>query len=84
MVKERKRRKAMTGADKYHARKMREIGMSIEACADYFDVSVATLCRGLAELREKLGPEEFVESRRHLARAPLRTGVDGDEHISNT
>ena len=64
----RKRRKTMRDVEKYEARQFREIGMSIKNCADYFNVSVATLCRGLAEMREKFGPEQF-KQRRHLVRA---------------
>jgi transposase len=68
----RKRRKTMTEHEKFHARLFRETGMSIRAAADYFDVSVATLCRGLADMRAKFGPEQF-KDRRQSARARSRT-----------
>lgn len=80
----RKRRKSLPPADQYHARKMREIGMPVKECADYFDVSVATLMRGLAEIRERLGPENFVESRRQFARPSLRIRKGLKELTSNT
>jgi len=62
----RKRRKVMRDVEKFEARKFREVGMSVADCARYFDVSVATMMRGLAEMREKFGPEQY-KNRRHLA-----------------
>lgn len=80
----RKRRKTMRDVEKFEARQFREVGMSIRACADYFNVSVATLCRGLAEMRERLGPEQF-KQRRHLARArneKSRAQLQNAEHLA--
>ena len=70
----RKRRKSMREGEKFEARLFREAGQSIKGCADYFNVSVATLCRGLADMRAKFGPERF-RDRRHSARARSRTHI---------
>lgn len=72
----RKRRKVWRDVEKFEARQFREAGMSIADCARYFDVSVATLLRGLAEMREKFGPENLPAHRRHLARARVATSQD--------
>ena len=58
--------------EKWEMRKFREAGMSIASCADYFNVSVATAHRALAEMRKKFGPEQFPEHRRQFARPTLR------------
>jgi len=54
-------------------RQFREVGMSIKDCATYFQVSLATTMRALAEMREKFGPEKLPLARRHLARWHLAT-----------
>lgn len=80
----RKRRKAMRDVEKFEARHFREIGMSLKACADYFDVSIATLCRGLADMRARFGPENFAD-RGQLARSRSRSQraqVDGRNESS--
>lgn len=73
MVSERKRRKQLRAVEKFEMRQFREVGMSIKSCATYFDVSVATAMRALAEMREKFGPEKLPPARRHLARSHLAT-----------
>lgn len=80
----RKRRKSLPAAEQFHARKMRELGMSLKACADYFNVSVATLCRGLAEVRARMGDEKLPQERRHLAREGLRNHRSVGERTSST
>lgn len=72
----RKIRRLLKPVEKFEARQFREAGVSIKDCASYFDVSVATLCRGLAELREKLGPEKLPANRRHLARSHVAKSQD--------
>jgi transposase len=57
--------------EKFEMRQFREAGMSIKDCAIYFQVSLATTMRGLAEMREKFGPEKLPATRRHLARSHL-------------
>lgn len=64
----RKPRKVMREVEKFEARQFREVGMSVKDCAAYFDVSVATLMRGLAEMAEKFGPEKLPLRRRQYAR----------------
>lgn len=70
---ERKTRKQLKPVDKFEMRQFREVGMSIKDCATYFQVSVATAMRALAEMREKFGPEKLPATRRHLARSHLAT-----------
>ncbi len=70
---ERKRRKQLRPVEKFEMRQFREAGMAIKDCATYFDVSVATALRALAEMREKFGPEKLPPARRHLARSHLAT-----------
>lgn len=72
----RKRRKVMRDVEKFEARQFREAGMSVRDCAAYFDVSVATLMRGLAEMRAKFGPEKLPRNRRHLARCRVEKSRD--------
>jgi transposase len=70
---ERKPRKQLKPVEKFEMRQFREVGMSIKDCATYFQVSVATAMRALAEMREKFGPEKLPAARRHLARSHLAT-----------
>lgn len=70
---ERKRRKQLRPVEKFEMRQFREAGMSIKDCSTYFQVSLATAMRGLAEMREKFGPEKLPATRRHLARSHLAT-----------
>lgn len=70
---ERKRRKQLKPVEKFEMRQFREVGMSIKDCATYFQVSVATAMRALAEMREKFGAEKLPATRRHLARSHLAT-----------
>ena len=44
----RKTRRLMRDVEKFEARQFREVGMSVKDCAAYFNVSIATLMRGLA------------------------------------
>jgi len=76
----RKRRKLMRDIDKFEARKFREVGMSLKECCTYFDVSMATLMRALAEMREKFGPEQVPNSRRHLVRAKIEKSSAVSNH----
>lgn len=73
---DRKPRKQLKPVEKFEMRQFREVGMSIKDCATYFQVSVATAMRGLAEMREKFGPEKLPATRRHLARSHLATSHD--------
>jgi transposase len=70
---ERKPRKQLKPVEKFEMRQFREVGMSIKDCATYFQVSVATAMRALAEMREKFGPEKLPATRRHLARSGIAT-----------
>jgi len=74
----------MRDLEKFEARRFREVGMSVKDCATYFDVSVATLMRGLAEMRGKFGAEKLPGKRRHLARARIENSSAGRESTSNT
>lgn len=63
--------------DKMEMRLMREAGVKVFDCASYFGVSVPTAMRALADLRKRLGPENFTGAgARHMrqrARAQLYT-----------
>lgn len=75
----RKRRKELETREKFEARQLREAGMSLNDLARWFDVHRATICRGLAEMREKLGPEKLPANRRHLARLGRATSPDASD-----
>lgn len=45
--------------DKMEMRLMREAGVTVKDCAGYFGVSVPTAMRALADLRRRMGPEQF-------------------------
>lgn len=53
------RHAALRPVDCMEMRLMREAGVSVKDCASYFNVSVATAMRVLADLRQKLGPENY-------------------------
>lgn len=72
----RKRRRVMRTDEKFEARQFREAGMSMLQCCSYFDVSMATLKRGLAEMAAKFGPEQLPRSRRHLARRRIEPSLN--------
>lgn len=72
----RKRRKEMATKEKFEARQLREVGMSLNDLARWFDVHRATVCRALAEMREKLGPEKLPPNKRHLVRLRSATSQD--------
>jgi len=80
----RKRRKSMRDVEKFEARQFIEAGMPVRNCADYFDVSLATLMRGLAEMRAKFGPEKRPPHRRHFARAKVENSRESRNSLSNT
>jgi hypothetical protein len=68
------RKAIMKPADRMEMRLMREAGVSIKDAAGYFNVSMATAMRVLADLRTKLGPENFkARDSRQRARAHLYT-----------
>lgn len=69
----RKPRKELEGWEKYEVRKYREVGMSLNELASWFNVHRATICRALAEMREKLGPEQLPRNKRHLVRLRAAT-----------
>lgn len=69
---QRKRRKTMKDAEKFEARLFIEAGMTRVNCADYFDVSRATLMRALAESIVKFGPLKF-KHRGQYARRKIDT-----------
>lgn len=79
------RKAIMKPADRMELRLMREAGAPIKEAAAYFNVSVATAMRVLADLRMKLGPEKFrTRERRQLARSHLYTSqnLSSDSHFS--
>lgn len=79
----RKRRKEMDTREKFEARQLREVGMSLNDLARWFDVHRATICRALAEMREKLGPEKLPANKRHLARLkPTTSQEEGSAQTS--
>jgi hypothetical protein len=69
----RKHRKEMETREKFEARQLREVGMSLNDLSRWFDVHRATICRALAEMREKLGPEKLPANKRHLVRLKAAT-----------
>lgn len=74
----RKKRRAdgnLRTRDKFEMRQYREAGASILQIADMWDVSIATVMRALAEMREKLGPERLPPNKQQLARHHLSTGM---------
>lgn len=62
---------ALRPVDRMEMRLMREAGATVAQCAAYQNVSVATACRVLAELRKLLGPENFKGAARQRARSHL-------------
>lgn len=60
----------LTRAETLEMRLCIEGGMTVAQVAKYFNVSMATAFRHLAELRAVMGPEK--RKNRHLARAHLR------------
>ena len=75
--------RSLREVEKFEARQFREAGMPVRDCAKYFDVSLATLMRGLADMRAKFGPEKY-KHRRHLARARVATSheLTDSSHIT--
>jgi transposase len=67
----------LTPVEKFSIRQFREAGMSIQQLAGYFRVSMASVYRALADMREKLGPEALPRNRRHLARPTVRSHLRG-------
>lgn len=67
----------LTPVEKFSMRQFREAGMSIQQLAGFFHVSMATVYRALAEMREKLGAETLPRNRRQLARPTLRSSLRG-------
>lgn len=66
--------------DKMEMRLMREAGATVKQCAGYFNCSVPTAMRALADLRRRMGPEKFkAENVGQRARAYLYTS-----HIAAT
>jgi transposase len=66
--------------EKFEMRQFREAGMAIRECASYFNVSMATAMRALAEMREKFGPEKLPPKKRHLARWHVATSHNVTSH----
>lgn len=80
-----RREKNLRTVDKFEMRQFREVGMSMAALADYFNCSVATAHRALAEMREKFGPEKVPAHRRHFARPTLQASLrDRDSQVKNS
>ena len=65
-------------SDRMELRLMREAGVSIKDACAYFEVSVATGMRILADLRKKLGPEKL--PRRQTARSHLYTSQNSSQN----
>lgn len=61
--------------EKFEIRQFREAGMSIQQLSGYFNVSMASVHRALAEMRAKFGPETLPKNRRQLARPMLQTNL---------
>jgi len=80
-----RREKNLKAVEKFEMRQFREVGMSIAECATYFNCSIATAHRALAEMRLKFGPEKVPEHRRHFARPSLHRALrDGDLQSNNS
>lgn len=60
-------------ADKHEVRRYREAGVSIARLAGMWQVSTKTIYQILAEMRERLGPEQLPQDKRHLVRRHLFT-----------
>jgi hypothetical protein len=65
--------------EKFEIRKFRESGATIRELAGMNRISMATVYRALAEMREKFGPETLPRNRRQLARPMLRSNLRGQE-----
>lgn len=76
-MKERRDEGDLKPVEKFSVRQFREAGMSIRQLSGYFNVSMATIYRALAEMREKFGPETLPRNRRQLARPTLRRNLRG-------
>jgi transposase len=70
--------------EKFEMRQFREAGMSIRDCATYFNISVATAMRALAEMREKFGAEKLPPTKKHLARSRLAMSQAEIQNGTNT
>lgn len=79
----RKPRREMEMREKFEARQLREAGMSLNDLSRWFNVHRATVCRALAEMREKLGPETLPANKRHLVRLRATTS-QGEPHSSHS
>lgn len=79
-MKQRREKGVLRPVEKFEMRQFREAGMSIKECGSYFNVSIATAMRALAEMREKFGPEKLPRARRHLARWHLTTSQNVTSH----
>jgi hypothetical protein len=77
MKKQRREEGDLKPVEKFSIRQFREAGMSIQQLSGYFNVSMATVYRALAEMREKFGPEALPRARRQLARPTLQTSLRG-------
>lgn len=82
---------ALKPVERMEMRLMRESGVEVRDCASYFNVSLATACRVLADLRKKLGPEKFKgtqarhaeqRARSHLYATPANSRIPSGESQS--
>lgn len=76
-MKERRSEGDLKPWEKFEIRKFRESGASIRELAGMNHVSMATVYRALAEMREKFGAETLPRNRRQLARPTLRSNLRG-------
>lgn len=69
--------------DRFELRQLREAGVPVKEAAAYFNVSVATAMRALADLRRKLGPEKFTRNG-HRARPSLRIRSESQSQVRSS
>lgn len=79
------RKAILKPAERMEMRLMREAGVSVKDVSAYFNVSVPTTMRVLAELRTKFGPENFkTRQSRQSARAHLYTSQNVSSHSGSS
>ena len=61
----------LSQTEKHELRRYREAGVSIARLASMWHLAPTTVHKILAELRERLGPEQLPADKKHLARRHL-------------
>ncbi len=71
-------------ADRHELRRYREAGVPVKHLAQMWHITEGTVFQILRELRAQLGPERVPESRKHLARLPIRSCEKTTSNVSGT